>query len=132
MPLTPSTHSKAAQTAWCTKPAWNCIGYSIFLIYKHPYAVSDFPKWMLALAGISLLPVLLSPFYLFGAHPLGTSENGFVRFLLYLATQGFWLIPLLLFFSSLDQYRRGFEKTGITIALFSAAIAITGGVLVFA
>lgn len=87
---------------------------------------------MLALAGFSLLPVLLSPFYLFGAHPLGTSENGFVRFLLYLATQGFWFVPLLLFFSSLDQYRRGFEKTGIAIALISAAIALTGGILVFA
>lgn len=104
----------------------------IFLYPKHLNTVSDFPKWMLALAGFSLLPVLLSPFYLFGAHPLGTSENGFVRFLLYLATQGFWFVPLLLFFSSLDQYRRGFEKTGIAIALISAAIALTGGILVFA
>ena len=26
--------------------------------------MKDFPKWMLALAGVNLLPVLASPFYL--------------------------------------------------------------------
>lgn len=93
--------------------------------------VSDFPKWLLALAGISLLPVLLSPFYLFGAAPFGSSDNGFVRFLLYMATQLLWLLPLVLFFFSLDYYRRGFERFGIGLCCFSALLALTGGYLVF-
>ena len=93
--------------------------------------MSDFPKWLLVLAGISLLPVLFSPFYLFGASPFGTSDNGFVRFLLYLATQLLWLFPLLLFFYSLDVYRRGWERFGIGVAVFSAIISIAGGISIF-
>jgi hypothetical protein len=94
--------------------------------------VSDFPKWLLALAGISLLPVLLSPFYLFGASPFGTSDSTFLRFLLYICTQLLWLLPLLLFFFSLDLYRRGFERAGISLAVCSALIAVGGGVCLFA
>ncbi len=93
--------------------------------------MSDFPKWLLALAGISLLPILLSPFYLFGATPFGTSDSGFVRFLLYLATQMLWLLPLLLFFYSLDVYRRGWELLGIIIAAVSAVISVAGAISVF-
>lgn len=93
--------------------------------------MSDFPKWLLALAGISLLPVLLSPFYLFGASPFGTSDSDMVRFLLYLATQVLWLLPLLLFFYSLDLYRRGQELFGIGIAFASAVISVAGAVAVF-
>lgn len=91
--------------------------------------MSDFPKWLLALAGISLLPVLLSPLYLFGAHPFGVAGSGWARFLLYLTTQLLWLVPLLLFFFSLDFYRRGYERIGIGLAGLGGAIAIAGGVL---
>ena len=87
--------------------------------------MSDFPKWMLALAGISLLPVLLSPFYLFGLQPFGTSPSALVRFLLYVATQLLWLLPLILFFISLDLYRRGYERLGIAAALLGAALTAT-------
>ena len=63
--------------------------------------MSDFPKWLLALAGISLLPVLLSPFYLFGASPFGTSDSAFLRFLLYICTQLLWLLaPVIVRFSA--------------------------------
>ena len=87
--------------------------------------MSDFPKWMLALAGISLLPVLLSLFYLFGLQPFGTSPNALVRFLFYVATQLLWLLPLILFFVSLDLYRRGYERLGIAAALLGAALTAT-------
>lgn len=86
--------------------------------------MSDFPKWMLALAGINLIPVLICPFFLFGIMPFGTSTNGFVNFLLYLATQLLWIVPLALFFISLDYYRRGFEKTGITFALIGLSVTV--------
>lgn len=73
---------------------------------------------MLALAGVNLVPVLLAPFYMFGGlTPFGTSEVGFVRFLLYLLTNAVWLIPALLFFVSLDYYRRGYERVGIAVAV---------------
>lgn len=94
--------------------------------------MNEFPKWLLALAGISLLPVLGSPFYLFGVEPFGTSENGFVRFLLYLATQLLWVIPLALFFVSLDRYRRGYERAAVVIASLSALLALGGACYSFA
>ena len=77
-------------------------------LLPHLSVMSDFPKWMLALAGISLLPVLLSPFYLFDV-----------------ATQLLWLLPLILFFVSLDLYRRGYERLGIAAALLGAALTAT-------
>lgn len=86
---------------------------------------------MLALAGISLLPVIISPLYLFGAQPFGTSESAFVRFLLYVATQLLWLLPLLLFFFSLDLYRRGYCRAGVLLAVFSALVVMSGGILLF-
>lgn len=93
--------------------------------------MSDFPKWMLALAGVNLLPVVLSMFYLFGATPFGTSESSFIRFLLYVLTQMLWLVPLLLFFFSLDLYRRGYERIGITLASIGCLITITGTIFLF-
>lgn len=86
---------------------------------------------MLALAGVNLLPVVLSMFYLFGATPFGTSESSFIRFLLYVLTQMLWLVPLLLFFFSLDLYRRGYEHIGITLASIGCLITITGTILLF-
>lgn len=89
--------------------------------------MSDFPKWMLALAGVNLLPVLASPFFLFGVMPFGTHEHAAVRFLLYLATQLLWALPLALFFVSLDYYRRGFERAGVALAATGVAVTIGAG-----
>lgn len=93
--------------------------------------MSEFPKWLLALAALSLLPVLAVPFYLFGAMPFGTSDSGFVRFLLYLATQLLWAVPLALFFVSLDAWRRGYARRGVVWAVVGAAVSLGGGALVF-
>ncbi len=92
--------------------------------------MADFPKWLLALAGVSLLPTLLSPFFLFGAMPFGTGSSRFTQFLLYLATQLLWLLPLLLFFCSLDRYRRGYERIGIGLAIAGACISLLGLLLI--
>lgn len=93
--------------------------------------MSDFPKWMLALAGFNLLPALLSVVYLFGAEPFGTSESTFVRLLLYVLTQLLWVLPLLLFFFSLDRFRRGFERLGVGLSCIGILISFTGFVLLF-
>lgn len=87
---------------------------------------------MLALAGVNLLPVVLSMFYLFGATPFGTSDSSAIRFLLYILTQLLWLAPLLLFFFSLDLYRRGYERLGVVLAAIGCTISATGAILLFA
>ena len=48
-----------------------------------------------------------------------------MRFLFYVATQLLWLLPLILFFVSLDLYRRGYERLGIAAALLGAALTAT-------
>ncbi len=92
--------------------------------------MKDFPKWMLALAGVNLLPLLIAPFYMFGGlHPFGTTEWAVVNFLLYLLTNLIWLVPIWLFFVSLDFYRRGFERTGIAIAVGGILLTAVSGLL---
>lgn len=93
--------------------------------------MSDFPRPLLVLAFVSIIPLLLSPLYLFGAHPFGTGGNAFVRFLLYLLTQLLWFVPLVLFFVSLDQYRRGWTRRGWTLAAVSAVLSAGGLCLIF-
>lgn len=93
--------------------------------------MSDFPKWMLALTGINLLPALLCVFYLFGVSTAGVSDSAFLRFLAYVGIQLLWLVPLLLFFFSLDFYRRGFERIGISLAVLGIIVGGAGFVAVF-
>lgn len=93
--------------------------------------MSDYPKWLLALAGVSLLPLLACPLYIWGAQPFGTSDSHFIRFLLSLLTQLLWIVPLTLFFVCLELYRRGWERAGIAVAAVSAAIAAGGAWMAF-
>jgi len=86
--------------------------------------MSLFPRWMLLLAGVSLLSVLLIPFYLFGGlHPFGTSTNSVLALLLYVLTNLLWAVPVVLFFVSLDQYGRGRRRLAVVLAV--AGIALT-------
>ncbi len=93
--------------------------------------MSDFPKWMLALAFVNLASLFTSIFFLFGAEPFGTSENSFVRFVLYIATQLLWLVPIALFFLSLNTYRRGYERIGTALALAGDAVTVISIALLF-
>lgn len=93
--------------------------------------MSEFPKWLLILAFLSLIPLLICPIYLFGGHPFGTSDNSFLNFLLYLATQFLWLIPTAGFFFTLDAWRRGFEKRSIAFGVASLVVSVVGIMLVF-
>ena len=93
--------------------------------------MNEFPKWKLLLSALNLIPVLLSPFYLFGAHPLGTASSSLLRFLLYVLTQCFWLLPLVLFFVSLDAYRRGYSLRAFVFDAIGLAIMVSGTCLLF-
>lgn len=89
--------------------------------------MSDFPKWLLALAALCALPVLLCPLYLFGgAAPFGTSGHAFVRFLLYLLTQLLWLVPAVCIFCGLDYWRRGYERVGTAIVAVGDVLTVVG------
>ena len=91
--------------------------------------MSEFPKKILALAALSLIPLLLAPLFLFGAQPFGTAESKFGAFFLYLATQLLWVLSIASFFVGLDYYRRGFERIGVAVLLCGAGITATGCVL---
>lgn len=92
--------------------------------------MSNFPKWLLALAGINLIPILLCPFFLFGGlHPFGTSEYTIVSFLLYILTQLLWLIPIGAFFLGLDLYNRYFSWPGIAVCVIGAMFTVADIVL---
>lgn len=87
--------------------------------------MSDFPKWLLALAGTNLIPILLCPFFLFGGlQPFGQSEVWIFNFLLYLLSNLLWVAPLLLFFVGLQLYRRCFEVPGIIVNAIGALLTI--------
>lgn len=91
-----------------------------------------FPWWMLLLAGISLLPVFLIPFYLFGGlHPFGVSENAVLSFLLYVLTNLLWLVPVVLFFVSLDLYCKGRRARGVAVAILGVVLTVVSALVVF-
>lgn len=96
--------------------------------------MDQFPKWMIALSGASLLSIVSALFCLPGAaHPFGLSDSGFVRFLLYLLTNLlFWILPVASFFFSLDLYRRGFERWGVVVAILGLLLTVAGFVGIFA
>lgn len=61
----------------------------------------------------------------------GTSDSAFVRFLLYMATQLLWFLPIIGFFTSLNAWRCGYNKRSIAIAIISLLISIGGIIGVF-
>lgn len=93
--------------------------------------MKNFPKWLLALAGTGLLPVLVCPLFLFALHPFGSSEDMFLNFLLYLLTQLLWVAPALFFFLSLELYDRRMVLAAVLIAVLNLLITITDACLIF-
>lgn len=93
--------------------------------------MKNFPKWLLALAGLGLLPVLVCPLFLFGLQPFGTSDSGFVRLLLYVLTQLLWIVPALFFFLSLELYDRCFVIPSVFVAVLALLITIADACLIF-
>ena len=94
--------------------------------------MNDFPRWLLVLAFLSVAPVFVSPLYLFGGmHLFGYTEWTAVNFLLYLAQNLVWALPVYLFFPGLDRYRRGFYKSGTAIILLGDVLAVLSAVLPF-
>ena len=82
--------------------------------------MSEFPKGLLVFAFVSVAAAIWSIFYLFGFPTL----LNFVGVMRYIGLQMLWVVPVLLFFVSLNEYRRGFEKRAWGLAIFGAALSI--------
>ena len=92
----------------------------------------EFPKWLLALAFLCLVPVFLSVFFLFGGvHPFGRAGGGLSGVALYFLTQFLWVLPVVAFFLGLDRWRRGYERLGLCILLAGLALTIADVFLLF-
>ncbi|MBR1838499.1 MAG: hypothetical protein IJ786_02980 [Bacteroidaceae bacterium] len=86
-----------------------------------------YPKWLLGLAGINLLSILLSVFFLFGGvHPFGSSSDTAVNFLYYVATQLIWLLPIGAFFGALHAHDHERPVVAAFIAIAGIATMIGG------
>lgn len=91
-----------------------------------------YPKWLLALAGSNLICLLLIPFFLFGGlEPFGTSDSGFVRFLLYVLTNLLWVVPVACFFGSLVLYGNFRQRLGTAVAVFGLLLTVADICLLF-
>lgn len=88
--------------------------------------MKEFPILLRILAGLCLVPVLWGmSFYMFGAvMPFGTSQNAMLRLLLYLVSQTLWIIPVAMFFVSLNEYRRGYTTRSYCYAVLGVAVGI--------
>lgn len=91
--------------------------------------MSDFPKWLLALAGINLLPLVACPFYIFAAPTFGTTPGTLANLLSFIGVQLLWIVPLCLFFAGLDRYRRGYERLGVALIVLGLLFVFGGAAL---
>lgn len=89
--------------------------------------MSLYPKWLLLLAAICILPAVLSPFYIF----VFPSELTFFGVVGYIMKQLLWFFPAYSAYKGLDYYYREFERLGIGVTAFGAVVAIGGGLWTF-
>mgnify|MGYP003293910616 CR=1 FL=1 len=88
--------------------------------------MSELPIPLRILSGLCLVPALWGiTIYLFGGVlPFGTSQNAMARFGLYLAAQLLWLIPVAMFFVSINEYRRGYNLRAYLFALIGVGVGV--------
>ena len=87
--------------------------------------MKDYPKWLLALAFLNIIPVFLSVFFLFGGlFKAPTSWGTFIGLLIYLLVNLLWILPILAFFIGLNDYRRGFQKRGTAILVLGNLLTL--------
>ena len=87
--------------------------------------MKDYPKWLLALAFLNIIPVFLSVFFLFGGLFKAPSSWGtFIGLLIYLLVNLLWILPILAFFIGLNDYRRGFQKRGTAILVLGNLLTL--------
>jgi hypothetical protein len=94
--------------------------------------MSDFPKWLLALAFTNLIPLIICPLFLFGGiRPFGTTDYAVINFLLYLLVQLLWIVPCGLFFLGLHLWRNCFELPAIVLVALGFLMTIADIILLF-
>lgn len=95
--------------------------------------MKEFPWPLRILAGLCLAPALWGIlFYSIGmVRPFGSSSNIVLALLLYLLNQLVWLVPVAMFFVSLNEYRRGYNTRAYCCAVAGVALAVISLVACF-
>ena len=94
--------------------------------------MKDYPKWLLALAFLNIIPIFLSVFFLFGRLFKAPSSRGtFIGLLVYLLVNLLWILPIVAFFVGLNDYRRGYEKRGIALLVCGNLLTLLDFLLIF-
>lgn len=87
--------------------------------------MKDYPKWLLTLAFLNIIPIFLSVFFLFGGLFKAPSGRGtFIGLLVYLLVNLLWILPIVAFFIGLNDYRRGFQKRGTAILVLGNLLTL--------
>lgn len=87
--------------------------------------MKDYPKWLLALAFLNIIPVFLSVFFLFGGlFKAPSSWGAFIGLLIYLLVNLLWVLPIVAFFIGLNDYRRGLKKRGTAILVLGNLLTL--------
>ena len=87
--------------------------------------MKDYPKWLLALAFLNIIPIFLSVFFLFrGLFKAPSSWGAFIGLLIYLLVNLLWILPIVAFFIGLNDYRRGFQKRGTAILVLGNLLTL--------
>lgn len=87
--------------------------------------MKDYPRWYLALAFLTLWPVLITPILLFGRlQPFGYLSSSVLRILVYVGIQSMWIVPVIAFFKALTYYREDHRTLGVSITLGTMAFTI--------
>lgn len=95
--------------------------------------MKEFPWPLRILAGLCLTPALWGIlFYTIGVvRPFGGSSNVLLALLLYLLNQLVWLAPVVMFFVSLNEHRRGYYTRAYCCAIAGVALAVVSLVFCF-
>ena len=87
--------------------------------------MKDYPKWLLDLAFLNIIPVFLSVFFLVGGlFNAPSSWGAFIGLLIYLLVNLLWILPIVAFFIGLNDYRRGFQKRGTAILVLGNLLTL--------
>lgn len=93
--------------------------------------MSNYPKWLLALVAVNVLPLLLCIFFLFGGMlALRAACAPWLRAVAYVGVQLLWLLPVASIFVGLDLHIRGWERAGVAVIVAGNVLTLFDAFLV--
>lgn len=87
--------------------------------------MKEFPRWYLTLSFMTLWPLIVVPVFLMWQPRTGHSV---LNILAYIAVNLIWIVPVVMFFLGLNEYRRGYHKRAYAITWSTLALSIVASV----